>query len=345
MRFELHQAAADGDDIALAKLNELLGRVEDDVHELVFDDPTAIEQSRWFQHLFPHLKTLVYKLIAAPLWQGPQRATQVHIRAPADARPARDAAMTPLAILVENDASDGALVTASMLAFADEATLRVWSAGERANPPGWTYVFCGGETSRKIREHGAKDGAAGPRAIVMLDSDEELPPHLRAHGAPGKKAPDEALARGLGLHVHVLPLREAENYLPDAFWDAWLDESRDRTSYRPVIAALCRLTPDQRDHLDMEGDKRIQASTTFGPLFDGSDPANPQPAADDIKQLAGNRKNLKQGSKDPKTQVRPYRIRLLPDHVHRGTVTASDLDQRDRAGALRALVQTISREL
>ena len=33
----------------------------------------------------------------------------------------------------------------------------------------------------------------------------------------------------------VLPLRTAENYLPDEFWRAWLAEDRARTGYRDAV--------------------------------------------------------------------------------------------------------------
>ena len=347
MRFELHREAADGEDEALTRLDVLLGRVEEDVHELVFAHPEEIEQTRWFSQLPRYRRDLVQKLLGAQVWLGTRRV--VPVRSPSDVRPARDAAVTPLPILVEDDASDGALLSAAVLAHADEATLRTWEAGARANPRGWVFVHCGGSSiKRKTREYAEDSRTTGRRPLVVVDSDEELPAPLRAQEPSIRRSPSRDLkeeADRHGVRLLILPLREAENYLPDAFWAAWADESPQRSAYRPVVKALAQLSADQRDFLDMEGDKRLSASPDRGPLFDGSDQANPRPSEAVVAALSGKKKNLKKASWNPDTRERTYTIRLLPDFLRAGKVTAADLVVRDRVGALRTFVHMLSEEL
>lgn len=346
MRFELFQEATEADDAALNDLDQLLCRVEIGVHELIFNDPVAIEQSRWFRSLRPHSQQLIRLLIQAQAWLGLNKPARLFIRSVRDVGLARDAAMTPLKILVENGDSDGSLVIAAVLAHGDEATSRTWENGSLATPRGWIIESAGGsgDIPRKIRERSAKPGH---RLIVMCDSDRELPNAPRT-----EKIKDcEAAARETGLHppIVVLPLREAENYLPDQFWEAWLREDPARTSFRSTIDALKSLKPDQRDHIDMEGDARLLADgaphkKTHGPLFDGSDINNPMPEPHHLKALSGKRRNLK-GSGSYRNGESRMPIRRLADLVRAKTVTAADLDQRDRAAMLRALVKHIAEEL
>lgn len=339
MRFELFQDAADGDDRALDDLDTVLRRVEMGVHELVFDDPAAIEQSRWFRWLRPHSQQLIRLLIEAQVWPVSGRPSRIFIRNSRDASMARDAASSPLVILVENDASDGSLVIAAVLAHASAETIRVWDSGSRAAPPGWLIESCGGtgEMPRRIREHGADKR----RVIIVCDSDRYLPD--AAPKSTVKNCEDAARASKLRAPL-ILPLREAENYLPNLFWELWLDEDRARVGYNEVIEALKALTSDQRDHINMSGDVRLVAGPA-GPLFDGTDVNNPAPERKHLNALIGLKKNLKGSGKDPKTGKSRMPIRHLAEFVRSRRVTAADLDQRDRAATLKELVQIIAEEL
>lgn len=337
MRFELHHEAADGDDHALRDLDDILRRVEEDVHELVFAEPDRIEESRWFNSCRDAQRRLTQKLAQAQLWSS--KPARVSVRGPHQARAARDAAMTPLTILVENDGSDGDFVKALMLAYADAETRRVWEAGAQANPRGWKLEHGGGggEIPRKIRAH--PSGIAGPRLVVVCDSD-------RKHRSdPRNQAIDayESEAQAIGARPPiVLDVRAIENYLPDAFWDAWLSADRNRAAYRAPIEALKSLSPEQRDFIKMEGDERLRADAP-GPLFDGSDPQNPAPPAQHVAALTGPKRNLKQEPK--RGDTRPMIVSFLPELVVNGQVSATHLDERDAPGRLRALVTIIAEEL
>ena len=49
----------------------------------------------------------------------------------------------------------------------------------------------------------------------------------------------------------ALSKRAIENYIPDEVLQGWTDEPSGRAA-RPLVAALCRLKPAQRDHLPMK---------------------------------------------------------------------------------------------
>ncbi|MCK6515580.1 hypothetical protein L6R46_11080 [Myxococcota bacterium] len=352
MRFELHSAAAMGDERSQSALTAILRRVEIGVHELSFDDPADVEETAWFIGLKPYEQELVRLLIEAQLWSWrPTHATP--IRAASETHAAERLADAPLLIFVENHASDGALVRAAVLAYASRPTRKVWEAGDRETHRGWEFVPCGGtgEMPSLLRDYSQQRGVA-LRAVVVFDSDAKLPPRL-ANTTAGQP-PDEHqkimdAAQRLSVPCVRLPLREAENYLPDAFWDHWLRSDRDLLSYANTVEALKRLSPEQRDHIDMEGDDRldIQKEEPPGPLFDGSDAKNPALDGADLAALSGKRKNLKRGPKIKGQDERVHRIRLrlLSKYVAEGNVTAEDLDSRDRAGSLRALVKLLSERL
>lgn len=374
MRFELHSAAATGDERSQSALTAILRRVEIGVHELSFDDPAEVEATAWFMGLKGYEQELVRLPIEAQLWTWrPTHATP--IRAASETRAAERLADAPLLILVENDGSDGALVRAAFLAYASRPTRKVWEAGDRETHRGWEFVHCGGtgEMPRILRSHAQRRGAA-LRAIVVFDSDAKLPPRLSSATAdqppdvvvidsdaklPPRLAntttdqpPDEhqrIIDEALRLSVPCvrLPLREAENYLPDAFWDHWLRSDRDLLGYTKTVEALKRLSPEQRDHIDMEGDDRLSINNKepLGPLFDGSDSKNHALDKADLAALSGKRKNLKRGPKIEGQDEHIYRIRLLSKYVEEGNVTAEDLDSRDRARSLRALVKLLSERL
>lgn len=347
MRFEIHSAAATGDERSQSALTAILRRVEIGVHDLSFDDPADVEATAWFIGLKPYEQDLVRLLIEAQLWSWrPTHTTP--IRAASETHAAERLAYAPLLVVVENDASDGALVRSAFLAYASRPARKVWEAGDWATPRGWEFVHCGGtgEMPRILRTYAQQRGAA-LRAIVVFDSDAKLPPPVGQDQPPDEHQTIVDLALELRVPYVRLPLREAENYLPDAFWDHLLRSRQNMLSYSNTVEALKRLSPEQRDHIDMQGDDRLdlQKNQAPGPLFDGSDPKNPPLSQVDVAALSGKKKNLKRGPKIEGEDERIYRIRLLSDYVKAGKVTAEDLDSRDRSGSLRALVKLLSERL
>lgn len=342
MRFKVHAPATMGDDRALRKLNELLSRVEDGVHTLVFEAPETLEQSRWFQHLYPLDQELVGQLIAAEDLLPPA-STVVPIKSSQDIYEARELAYTPLTILVENEFSDGALIHAAVEAYASPEVKDTWARGQKAQPRGWSFVGTSGSGQLPKKIHDLCNNQPRARVLPVRDSDEDLPSHLRPENAEPKSAAVQEASQQHGIQCFILPLREIENYLPDKFWDEWLKEDRYRAKYGPTITALKQLSPDQRDHVDMEGERRLKSLATHGALFDGTDPKSPKPSDETIAALtASGTTNLKQRYEPTLTDKRRYNIWLLPDYVKAGKVTAADLDQRDRTRSLHALVNLLS---
>ncbi|GAA4239993.1 hypothetical protein GCM10022254_63030 [Actinomadura meridiana] len=142
----------------------------------------------------------------------------------------------PAVLVVENNHSDGLFVKgiAKLFKASDilEAVEKRWLEIEHGG---------GGDTYRRAREkhesfHRVK------RAATLLDSDRWAP------GTPAKNAHRIAELRELGLGVHVLTLREAENYVPNNVLHA----------VKPIRTSLARLDHlkqldhDQRGHFDMK---------------------------------------------------------------------------------------------
>ena len=343
MRFELHAPATMGDDRALTKLDELLSRVEDGVHTLVFEAPEAVEQSQWYQQLRQYRQEYVRRLIQAQDLLQPSPAV-VTVKSSQDVAEARELAYTPLTILVENEFSDGALIHAAVEAYASPEVKDTWERGQKVQSRGWTFDPAGGTGQLPKKIDARCNGKRHSRVLTVCDSDEDLPSHLRPKAAKPKSAAVQEAARRHGIPCFVLPLREIENYLPDEFWKEWLKEDPVRAKYKSTIAALMQLSPDQRDYIDMEGDERLKPGGTLGPLFDGSDyPDNPRPSDETLAALTSQGKHgLKQRSDKKADEARPANILRLPEYVKAGKVTAADLDQRDRTRSLHALVNLLS---
>lgn len=342
MRFEVHAPATNGEDQALRKLNEILSRVEDGVHTLVFEAPDQVHTSRWFQHLYSFEQELVGRLIQAEDLLPPA-PTVVPIKSSQDVVEARDLAYTPLTILVENEFSDGALIRAAVEAYASPEVKDTWERGKNVQPRGWTFIGTSGSGQLPKKIDDVCSEQRHPRVLPVRDSDEDLPLRMRPKDAKPKSAAVQAAAGRHGIPCFILPLREIENYLPDEFWKEWLEESPFRVRYEPTIEALKELSPDQRDHVDMAEDKRLKPGGTLGPLFDGSDPKNPKPSDETRAALTSQgKKGLKERSDKTADESRQANILLLPEYVKAGKVTAAHLKQRDRTESLRALVNLLS---
>jgi hypothetical protein len=142
----------------------------------------------------------------------------------------------PATIVVENDSTDKGFVLAILRAYDGQDLIK---AIER----NWLVVEHGGgsDTYRRAEEkHG--EFRRLTRTAVVFDSDRMMP------GTPEKNASRIERVRQCGVLVHVLTLREAENYLPNRLFQA-LKPYRESPS---KIALLKRLTPAQRGYFDMK---------------------------------------------------------------------------------------------
>ncbi|MFI6540840.1 hypothetical protein ACIBHY_50860 [Nonomuraea sp. NPDC050547] len=106
----------------------------------------------------------------------------------------------------------------------------------------------GGDTCRRAREE-YESFRRVKRAAALLDSDRWAP------GTPEKNAHRVQELRALGIKIHVLALREAENYVPNKT----LRAVRPHRESSVRLGHLRRLTPDQRGYFDMKhGFKKTQ---------------------------------------------------------------------------------------
>lgn len=142
----------------------------------------------------------------------------------------------PAVLVVENDGSDRCFVKAVAKIFGASDIL---DAIEKR----WLELGHGGggDTYRRAQEeHGSFRRIK--RVAALLDSDRWVP------GTPVKNARRVAELRELGLRVHVLTLREAENYVPNKV----LRAVRPFRTSSARLDHLKKLDHDQRGHFDMK---------------------------------------------------------------------------------------------
>lgn len=239
--------------------------VEDGWHLWEVPEPDAIEASGWFrlaQRMQAGLRDLVAASIRRGAWSAPHgpHALLVIVDVTSvspcalDAKLAWQVLREPLHVIMENATSDGAAFLDAVLDIlgSDELTrLR-----KRCQPPAIRYEGPGGNGELTKRLDQMLDDPAWqgiPRRIVVLtDSDAAAP------GKPSAKAQQiEAHCRRRSVPCHVLRKRAIENYLPQEVLEDWCSHP-DLTVARDRVAALGRLSDEQRDHFPMkEGLKKL----------------------------------------------------------------------------------------
>jgi hypothetical protein len=143
----------------------------------------------------------------------------------------------PAVLAVEDNDSDGCFIASIVGAFGARDL-------QLAISEGWLILAHGGGNAgacRRAREEHAKFRRLR-RVAVLLDSDREI---------PGEATKSHHQAQALdqkGIFVHVLELREAENYIPNKALQR-LKPYRDSSR---KLDALKALTPSQRGHFDMK---------------------------------------------------------------------------------------------
>ena len=173
----------------------------------------------------------------------------------------------PAVVVVENAESDGRFLQAVCDAFQHE-NLRVALAQR------WLEVRQSGGSGEivKVATDCAKSYRTVTRVRVFLDSDRLAPNQVaKCHRTADR-------LRAVGIDVHVLKLREVENYIPERA----LASHRDTDEHQRKVAALGRLRPDQRGHFDMKhglAGRRwkpagpVTIDSGHGDLFDNLDAA------------------------------------------------------------------------
>ena len=149
MIFAITQSAINGTETVLNNLDELLMRVEDDIHELEIVDADLLEGSAWYKSCRPDRRNILEKSAEALFHRSP-RTCGPHLRRivvtdESTAVKAREIAHTPLHVLVENFDSDGALVKIALMVFATPAAWELcFGTGALRTPPALGIESAGG---------------------------------------------------------------------------------------------------------------------------------------------------------------------------------------------------------
>jgi hypothetical protein len=333
MLFVIQPSAMEGVEAVLDALDAILVRVEDEVHEMEVIQAEDLESSAWYRSSRP-LRQRLLQEIAQTSFNRASRARGPHMQRvdvsdPASAERGRGIAYTPLVVLAENDVSDGALIEAAVRMFeAPQAINLCFGAPAGLDPPAFQIESRGGYgelkklLARRLDEATTRGRPA--RLVVVTDSDGEWPGEVKPHALEIR---NECVAKN--IRCPPLNKRTAENYIPDAVWRAWASVP-DHTSMRPAVAALLRLSPDQRDHVHMAAP--------------GTNPWNPdEPQAVTLFQGVSipDRNLLKQAG----LKGRGDTMMILALRDHTAALTTLDLQARDHHGDLMTLVRHIEDEL
>ena len=254
MRFAIRFSAMDGPESVLNKLDDLLSRVEDEIHELEVTDADLVEESAWYLSCRPTRRVMLEKSAQRTIYRsarisGPHlRRIEVVDQTTADS--ARALAYTPLHVIVENFSSDGALIKFALQLFASKEVLALClGAGAKQTPPALRIESPGGrgEIPKLLDERIADAIARGvmPRILVITDTDGEWVGDVKPHAQQLRNRCATA-----GVPCPPLSKRTVENYIPDRAWLAWATEP-EHSSARPAIGALLRLTSVQRDYVNI----------------------------------------------------------------------------------------------
>jgi hypothetical protein len=307
-------------------LDHILYAVEDGWHEWHIEDPEAIETSAWLSESHrPSIRKLFEQAAirsSYPRGRLHRKVWSVSLTDSPESLAPRVAARfltQPLCICVENRFTDG-LFLESILSVLAPAELKLFLDGCAVSPFRCDSGGGNGELPKIIESHIQEQTAAGQplHAIVFADSDARFPGHI-SNGA-------QVIADLCATHALpclILSKRAIENYIPDEVLQGWTDETSGRAA-RPLVAALCRLTQAQRDHLPMK--KRFPNRFDLPEeeaLYEGIDP-------EDLALMKAR-------------SLRDDIIELLS--THRQYLSADALRRRDSRGELDQLVEIILQSL
>ncbi|MEU8174029.1 hypothetical protein AB0C14_14210 [Microbispora hainanensis] len=238
MRVEIHSGVFSVDD-GVATAHDLIRLFLEGRHDWIVHPDQVDEVSDFFKRHFPTLSPVytefAVKASAAQAWM-------THADAPllVTAHTIHDDVWDlrqPAVLLVEDEFSDRCFLLAVARVF------EMTSVAEAEATHRLDIRHCGGK-DRAYRQalHVASRFRRTIRAALLLDSDRFAPGQVtRCH-----KIADNA--RAVGVQVHVLELREVENYVPNKVL-AMLQPIRETTK---KIDALKTLTPEQRGYFDMK---------------------------------------------------------------------------------------------
>jgi hypothetical protein len=225
----------------LPRIMMLLQCVQEGRHFWVADEDAIPIVESYLRDNVPHLAdayiSLAKKGLVGIQWVGAmERPSIVAIQAADLDDIAHDLARSAV-LVVEDKASDGSFIRALCQIFGAARLLEALSQG-------WIEIRHSGGSGRlpMVAEEEVENFKHCVRVAVLLDSDRLIPgEQTPAHGNAEK-------LRSIGAVVHVLELREIENYIPNRALAAF--KPMHIASYR--LRHLKRLTSDQRGVYDMK---------------------------------------------------------------------------------------------
>lgn len=240
-------------------------------HDLVVDGPTAAAAERFFAgHLPKHAKKYAALVRGAPnrvAWTGTSQRAGAKQVCLVDAVASAADLCQPAKLVLENGESDRCFVVAVAHVFGHRRIVK--AIGER-----WLEIEQAGGSGEihKVARAAAERFRRWRRVVALYDSDRWLPGTRFEHEEHAEELRREKVT------VHVLLLREAENYVPHKVIAA------SGRRYRVVsrkLGHLRKLSVEQRGHFDMkhgfrEGLRRGAPHLAFRPeqadLFHGIPP-------------------------------------------------------------------------
>jgi hypothetical protein len=202
------------------------------------------------------------KAIVGAAWRTGARAITVQISV-TDLDEAVDDLCRPAVLVVENATSDGHFVRSVATVFDSDLVLR-------ALDEDWLTIRQAGGSGqlRTIAEHERAKFTRHTRVVVLFDSDSMAPEHETQNHKDASKL------ESTGITVHVLRLREAENYVPNRV----LASFGHGSDLAEKLDHLKLLKLEQRGHLDMKkgftlGPDGPKVPDTQQELFDDVKPA------------------------------------------------------------------------
>jgi hypothetical protein len=225
-------------------LNDLLALVRcfvQERHEWVTDPMVVLAVQEFLPKQLPALAdtyiALAREAAVARAWTGTSQAGDVVRVRRVDLGDYAADLCQPAVLVVEDQDSDGSFLRAVVHAFNAERV-------ETALVRNWLEIHHGGGSGSlvKVAEVVAGRYRRLVRVVALLDSDRMI---------PRQRTPNHDKAERLhkaGVVVHVLALREAENYVPHRV----LKEVGRVSDASRKLALLRQLTPEQRGHLDMK---------------------------------------------------------------------------------------------
>jgi hypothetical protein len=225
----------------LKDLLVLMGMFADGRHRWLPSDPGALAAAHgYFRQHAPTIAdstvALAEKALVATTWQSGKASTPLQIDA-VDLHDATEDLSKAAVLVVEDLTNDGHFIRALAKIFDNRAIL---SALEK----NWMIIrHSGGERLEVVAGADRENFSNIVRVFALLDSDKLTPEQkTKSHEKAQRLA-------ALDIKVHVLEMREAENYVPNRIL-ALCGASRTKSSRK--LTHLKKLTKEQRAYFDMK---------------------------------------------------------------------------------------------